>query len=335
MRFSKVFSVAALSLALAVGGPVVDPPEAFAKKASAKSSAKHKSKYKKRERKRAHKHHKKCDTRDQIRCKVLSHVYDKALDRLEKSVDKGRVNKGLCKVVNKSGTKILALGVECELPALVSEDAYDACLAKGVSLNGELVEVILPTADVTVTVLDNSDNSPIDDAAVTISYSASTVTVTTGGSGVATFSGQPTGQAATITATKADGTASVVVSGGFVAGQNSYVLGITFPVPPPPSLACPCWDITAIAALAADPLAGCFEMGEAIDGDPDTFDVWCIDTGSGPALSTSPSGCSNDTDLTQTNVITYDFTADPVNGSALADQCTADLVGLGLPLFPL
>jgi len=86
-------------------------------------------------------------------------------------------------------------------------------------------------ATVDVTVLENGTAAPISGATVNISYSSGTnpPSQTTDGNGLAHFDNQVVGVSATITVTVNDGSnrgATQTISGGFVVGANSVLIGI-------------------------------------------------------------------------------------------------------------
>jgi len=90
-------------------------------------------------------------------------------------------------------------------------------------------------ATVDVTVLENVTEAPINGATVSISYSSGTnpPSQTTDGNGLAHFDNQVVGVSATITVIVNDGsnrTATQTISGGFVVGANSVLIGIN-PIP--------------------------------------------------------------------------------------------------------
>jgi len=93
-----------------------------------------------------------------------------------------------------------------------------------------------PSATVNVTVVDQSGNT-VQGADVTITYSSGATAgpITTDGSGNASFSDQPVGVPATITATSSDGSSTGTASfaSGFVNGANPALVSLIPPPPPP------------------------------------------------------------------------------------------------------
>jgi len=91
-----------------------------------------------------------------------------------------------------------------------------------------------PGATVNVTVADASTGAGIPNATVTLTYqSGPSATGMTDGNGLTQFSGQPIGVSATVTVAVNDGssrTVTEIISGGFSAGQNSFVISVP-PVP--------------------------------------------------------------------------------------------------------